>query len=174
MDATISEKNAVNAMSTQQVLQIRVQGKLYAIDLSFVECVLPLMELHHVSGRVPYLTGLMDYRGKNIAVIDLGLWLKFNATDSYNLDTPIIVCSDGQVQVAFVVNEVMQVEIVKPEAVQTQDSFEEKNSPFKALLNLSSGKVLLLDMQRFFGFNFISADVFIPATRRSLSSDSSS
>ncbi len=154
MDATISEENAVNVTSVQQVLPMRVQGKLYAIDLSFVECVLPLMELQHVSGRMPYITGLMDYRGNNLAVIDLGVWLGLDATESYyNLDTPIIVCGNGQTQVAFVVNEVMQVEMVKPETVQT-NSIEESDSPFKASLNLSSGAALLLDMKRLLRVNF--------------------
>ena len=155
MDATISEENAVKLTSVQQVLPIRVQGKLYAIDLSFVECVLPLMELHHVSGRMPYITGLMDYRGNNLVVIDLGIWLGLDGIESYyNLDTPIIVCGNGQTQVAFVANEVMQVEMVKPESVQLSNSFEESDSPFKASLNLSSGTVLLLDMKRFFNINF--------------------
>ncbi len=155
MEATTSEESAVNVTSVQQVLPIRVQDKLYALDLSFVECVLPLMELHHVSGRMPYLTGIMDYRGNSLAVIDLGIWLGLGATESYyNLDTPIIVCGNGQTQVAFVVNEVMQVEMVTAEPIQVPNSFEESDAPLKASLNLSSGTFLLLDTQRFFSINF--------------------
>jgi len=145
-----SDQPPVLMISVQQVLQIRTQGKLYAIDLSFVECVLPLMELHHASDSAPYSIGFIDHRGKNLTVIDLGSWLGFKAKQTYNLDTPIIVCGDGQAQVAFVVSEVMQVEMIKPEVVQAQDLFKETNSPYKASLNLSSGEVLLLDMQNLF------------------------
>lgn len=145
-----SDHTPVQMISVQQVLQIRTQGKLYAIDLSFVECVLPLMELHHASDKAPYSIGFIEYRGKNLAVVDLGLWLGFKAKQTYNLDTPIIVCGDGQALVAFVVSEVMQVEMIKPEVVQTQDLFKEENSPYKASLKLCSGEVLLLDIQNFF------------------------
>ena len=149
LDNPTSDQAPVQMISVQQVLQIRTQSKLYAIDLSFVECVLPLMELHHTSDNAPYSIGFIDYRGKNLTVIDLGLWLGFKAKQTYNLDSPIIICGDGQAQVAFVVSEVMQVEMIKPEIIQTQDLLKEVNAPYKASLNLSSGEVLLLDIQSF-------------------------
>ncbi len=150
LDNPTSDQAPIQMISVQQVLQIRTQNKLYAIDLSFVECVLPLMELHQTSEKAPYSIGFIDYRGKNLTVIDLGSWLGFKAKQTYNLDSPIIICGNGQAQVALVVSEVMQVEMIKPEAIQTQDLFKEVNAPYKASLNLSSGEVLLLDMQSFF------------------------
>ncbi len=154
-------------MSVQQVLKVRTQDKFYAIDLNYVTCVLPLMELQYIPGGAPFLVGLMDYHGKSIAVIDLGLWLGSNTAENYHLDTPIIVCNYGQAQIAFIVDEVMQVEMVKPGTIHMQDSFEDSHSPFKASLNSSSGMMLILDIEQILGFNFNATNAFITETSQS-------
>lgn len=149
-------------LSTRQILPIYLQKDQYAIDLIFVECVLSLTALQPSANSADYLIGLMDYRGKSIPVIDLGLWLGMKPTKPYNLDTPVIVCKNGQKQTAFVVSDVMQVEVVDPDSIKTQNTFEESNVHFEATVNLKSHKALLFDMKHILSIDFIGKDSNIP------------
>ncbi len=146
----------------RQILPIRLQKNQYAIDLIFIECVLPLTALQPIANSVDCLMGLIDYRGKSIPVIDLGLWLGMKPTEPYNLDTPIIVCKNGQKQTAFVVSDVLQVDMIDPNSIKTKNTFEEGNSHFEATVNLKSHKVLLFDMKHVLSVNFITDDSNIP------------
>ncbi len=160
-DTTLINTHKLSAPA-RQILPIRLQKNQYAIDLIFVECVLPLTALQPIVNSADYLMGLMDYRGKSIPVIDLGLWLGMKSTESYNLDTPIIVCKNGQKQTAFVVSDVLQVEVIDPDSIKTKNTFEESNTHFEAAVNLKSHKVLLFDMKHVLSVSFITNDSNIP------------
>ena len=158
-----SENRQAPPVSNRQILPIYLQKYQYAIDLMFVECVLPLTALQPVANGADYLIGLMDYRGKSIPVIDLSLWLGMLPTKPYNLDTPVIICKSGQKRTAFVVSDVMQVEVIDPDSIKTQNTFEKNSAHFEATVNLKSHKVLLFDMQHVLSINFIVKDSNIPA-----------
>lgn len=143
-----------NAEAVDQILRFNTHGTQYAIDLNFVECVVPIMELQYVPGSPHYLAGLMNYHGKTLPVLDLGLWLGHDAMGSFNLDTPIIICGDTQHRIAFIVESVLSIEPVKPGAIQMQNAFAVNQSPFKASLNLTTGLVLLLDVGHMLRINF--------------------
>lgn len=137
-----------------QVLRLRLQEMQCAIDLSFVERVFPLVALQQVPGGPRYLAGLMNYRGESLAVVDLGLWLGMAEGEPYSLDTPIVLCHDGQTRVGFVVSEVLQAEAAAASSVQMESTFAGAASPFMAALNSASGQALLLDMRRIMQLNF--------------------
>ena len=61
-------------VSHQQVLRVRIKDVLCAIDLRWVERVVPMVALQAVPGAPNYLIGFMDYHGSSILVVDLGLW----------------------------------------------------------------------------------------------------
>jgi chemotaxis signal transduction protein len=132
----------------------------YAIELKYVRGILPLMELQPVPGSAHYLAGLMNYHGQSIPVVDLSLWLGSNNDEIYSLHTPIVMCGDGYAQMAFIVNEVFQIEALQPVAVHLQELFDAGNTPFKASLKLDSGIALLLDMQSILNINFLGMDLF--------------
>ncbi len=167
LDTMTSEHVSGVSISTCQILPICAHAMQFAIELKYVNCVLPLMELQHAPSDLDYLSGWVNYRGKNLAVIDLGIWLGLGVTESYDLDAPVIVCSNGEVQLAFVVNEVMQVETVESHAIQMQDSFQKSNSPFVALIKLKSATVSLLDMPCILRKNFSVVDAFNPGLKHS-------
>lgn len=101
----------------RQVLRLRVQDLECGLELELVERVLPLVELQQVPGGPDHLAGLMDYGGESVAVVDLGLWLGMRDVEPYRLDTPIVLCSDGQVRVGFIVSSVAKVEEIPPDTV---------------------------------------------------------
>ena len=147
----------------RQVLRVRIQDTQCAIDLAQVERVLPLVELQQVPGGPPHLAGLMNYRGESLAVVDLGIWLGMQDAQPYSLDTPIVLCREAGLRVAFVVSEAMQIEAAESAAVQMQAAFEQGEAAFTASLNLTSGLALLLDMRRIMTHNFAAAGARIPA-----------
>ncbi|UJP06379.1 MAG: chemotaxis protein CheW [Nitrosomonas sp.] len=156
---TNTEENHADAREVRgQVLCLRTQDARYAIDLRYVECILPLMELHPVPGGAIFLAGLLDYYGKSLATIDLGIWLGLNNPEHYHLDTPIVVCGDGEARLAIIANEIMQIETVTSDAVHMQDMFREGRALFAASLKLNTGIVLLLDMPRILEVNFLLSD----------------
>lgn len=156
--AAVPESTLDVSGSVLRMIRVRIQDTQYAIELKYVECVLPLMELQPVPGGAYYLVGLMDYHGKSVAVIDLGMWLGLNNSEAYHLNTPVIICGGGGAQIAFIASEVLQVETIQPGAIHLQALFSEGNTPFKASLKLSSGIVLLLNMPRILNINFTTAD----------------
>lgn len=156
--AAVSESTRDVSGSVLQAIRVRTQDTQYAIELKYVECVLPLMELQPVPGSAYYLAGLMDYHGTSVAVVDLGMWLGLNNSEAYHLDTPVIICGGGGSQLAFIVSEVLRVEKIQSSAIHLQELFSEGSTPFKASLKLSSGIALLLDMPRILNINFTTAD----------------
>ncbi len=150
-----SKNIKVQPVSVRQILPICVQNDRYAIDLIFVECVLPFTTLQPLANSPDFLIGLIDYRGKSIPIIDLGLWLGMKPTEPYNLDTPVIVCKSGQKQTAFVVTDVMQVEAINSDSIKTQNTHKNSNANFEATVNLKSHKVLLFNMKHVLSVNFI-------------------
>ena len=158
VDVTMTEDPA-EADSERRVICVRAQDSYYAMDLDYVECVLPLMELQPIPGGAGYLAGMMNFHGKGLAVVDLGLWLGLNRPQRYDLDTPVIVCGSGNAQMAFIANEVLRIEPVKPNDMHRQGFFKEGAVPFEASLKLSFGVALLLDMQHILDVNFAAVGV---------------
>ncbi len=156
--AAVSESDRDIPDAILQVIRIRAQDTHYAIALRHVECVLPLMELQPVPGGANYLAGLMNYHGKSLAVVDLGMWLGLKSPAMYHLNTPLVVCGDRCAQIALVVDEVMQIERVQPSAIHMQGLFKEGGAPFEASLSLNAGIALLLDMPRILNINFTRTD----------------
>lgn len=153
---------AVTPTVALQVLRLRLQDIQCAIDLCFVERVFPLVAVQQVPGGPRYLAGLMNYRGESLALVDLGIWLGLTGGEPYSLDTPIILCHDGQTRVGFVVSEVLQAEAAAAGSVQMESTFAGTVSPFIAALNTASGQALLLDMRRIMQLDFSAASLGTP------------
>lgn len=145
-----------------QALRISIDGIQCVIELALVERVIPLLALQQVPGAPHYLVGLMNYHGESIAVVDLGLWLGVENSESYTLDTPIVLCRNGDDRVGFVVDQVIQSESVEASTPQMQMTFEEAGSPFLAALNSETGLSLLLNMPFILKRNFASHSSSLP------------
>lgn len=142
-----------------QIVCVHTQDAQYAIELKYVECILPLMALQPVPGGAHFLAGLLDYYGKSLAVIDLGIWLGLDHPEPYHLDTSVVVCgTDRHAQLGLIVSEVNQVEPVRPDAIHMQGLFGKSEAPFTASLKLDSGITLLLDLPRILNINFTAAN----------------
>ena len=140
-----------------QVLLLQIQEVTCAMDINYVERVFSLVELQQIPQGPPHLVGLLNYYGQNCLVVDLGIWLGMDCSELYTLDTPIVLCSNGCIQIGFVVSEVLQLEVLDTVNIQNKDTFDNVNSPFTASFNSSSGVFLLLDMYQIMKQNFAHA-----------------
>lgn len=147
--------DSVKEIALSQVVSVAIQGTVCAIDLIWVERVLPLLALQSLPGGHDSVAGLMDYHGDSCVVVDLATYLGRPGTKPYTLDTPIILCTDGLTRVGFIVDEVLQIDAVESTLMQMQRQFKESASFFLGEIRVSTGLVLLLDMQRLLTFNFI-------------------
>jgi chemotaxis-related protein WspB len=68
----------------------------YAIDVTRVIELVPRVELRKIPHAPRFLAGLLDYRGKAVPVIDLGLLLDVEASRDW-LSTRIVVVNDSGV-----------------------------------------------------------------------------
>jgi chemotaxis-related protein WspB len=78
------------------LLTFTVGANRYAIDVTRVVEVVPRVELRKISHAPAFLAGLLDYRGKIVPVIDLGLLLD-TAGSRDCLSTRIILVNDTPV-----------------------------------------------------------------------------
>jgi len=151
------------------VLRVLLRKLQCAIYLDYIERVLPLAALQPVPGAPNHLAGILNYRGLSLPVVDLGAWLGVAGKEPYHIDTPMLLCSDGQTRIGFVVNEVMQIERAEASSVQLQAAFSSSGSPFAASLNTAAGLALLLDMKQIMTFNFADAAISCPVEPQLLS-----
>jgi purine-binding chemotaxis protein CheW len=152
-----SEMILDGSISMQQMLLVRVQEVTCAIDVNYIERIIRLVELQQVPRGPQYLVGLMNYYGQNCMVVDLGIWLGLDNVVPYSLDTPIVLCSNGQSIIGFVVNEVLNLNKVDADKIQNQDAFGDVSSPFMASFSSSSGSILLLDLHKILQQSFFRA-----------------
>lgn len=137
-----------------QVIHFLVQGIHLCIDLTYIEKALFLVALEFVPSSTDYLVGLMNYAGESIPVIDLALRLGLTRQKPYNLDTPLLICFDGQHHVAIVVDEILNMFNVYDQELQMQDDFKQEDSPFLAVIKNVNNLSLLINDKVLFDMNF--------------------
>lgn len=129
-------------------LCIRVANMVFCIDLEHVERVLSLVLLQPVPQGPDYLAGLMNLRGRNIPVIDLGVRIGLTDVPAYTADTPLIICKHEGHETGLIVSEVLGIEPVRQEAVQMTDELGQSQTHFWASLNTRHGLALLLETKQ--------------------------
>ncbi|MBZ0106392.1 MAG: chemotaxis protein CheW [Sulfuricella denitrificans] len=148
----------LDAEAVCQVLVIQTQHLLCCIPLSFVERALPLVALHPLPGGPSYLAGFMSMGGASVPVLDLGIRLGLPDAEAYTLDTPIVVCSEGERRMGLLVSSILGIQAVAQQDIQLRPAFEQSAPPFLATLNVTQGLALLLDVSRVIAIDFSLAD----------------
>lgn len=161
-DSKVSRTDLVNACLAAegvcQTLVIQVQHMHCCIPLGFVERALPLVDLHPLPGGPAYLAGFMNMGGASLPVLDLGIRLGLPEAEAYTLDTPIVVCNDGEHKAGLLVSNILGVQTVAQEDIQLRPAFEHSAPPFLATLNISQGLALMLDVSRVIDIDFSLAE----------------
>ena len=144
----IERRGLSRSAVAQEVLHFRISGMQLCVPLDYVYKVLPLMTLQSVPGAPPYLSGLMNLHGDSIPVLDLAMRLGHKSSQSYTLDTPILLCGSGKRRAGLIISEVCYVRNIENKERQMTDLLKEGDLPFLAVFNTDDGLSLMLDIQR--------------------------
>lgn len=149
LPASVADRRAVSrSEASQEVLYFRASSMQLCVPLDYVSKVLPLMTLQPVPGAPPYLRGLMNLHGTSIPVMDLAARLGHTTSQSYTLDTPILMCSYEGRHAGLIISEVQEVRSIDNRERQINDVLSEGNLPFLAVFNSRHGLALMLDIQK--------------------------
>lgn len=140
----LNKKSAV----ALQVLHFSVQHIQMCMDIKFLEKVLPLTLIESLPHSPPYLIGLINVAGKSIPVMDLAIRLGLPHTETYSLETPILLCSHKSHQVGIIVDKVLGLADVKTADLQINDEFNQAASPFLAAVTTGDELSLLMNVER--------------------------
>ncbi|WP_077036126.1 chemotaxis protein CheW [Pelomonas sp. KK5] len=91
--------------ASSQALHFAVPGLHLCLPLECVTRVLPIMALQELPQAPPWVLGLLNLGGEILPVLDLALWLQRPA-HAYDLDTPVLLCSDGRRSAGLLVQRV--------------------------------------------------------------------
>lgn len=104
-------------MGNQSLLVFSLQGLLMAVDVFAVREILWLMEITPLEETPPYMTGVINLRGKIIPVIDLNLRFG-HAPQRYHLTDSVMVVGIDEVPIGLIVNDVREVINISAEDVE--------------------------------------------------------
>ncbi len=132
------------------ILQFSVKNMHIGADLYNIDKVIQLVNLNILPDSQPYTVGLLNLAGKIIPVFDLAICFGLPRNESYTLNTPILICSHKNKNVALIVDEIEGIETVLESMLQMDSEFKNKDSLFYATTTINDKLYLLLDMNKVF------------------------
>jgi len=136
-----------------QVLHLLVKNVHFCIDINNIAQIVQLSRVEIVPNSPSYLAGLMNFAGKSIPLIDLSIRLGFKNTTPYALDTPVLLCSVDNQKACMIIDKIIGLSDIEPEALQMYEEFKTADSPFSAAVILDTGISLLIDIKRVLEFS---------------------
>ena len=79
------------------VLEFLLSGETYAIEMSFIRETLPLVDFTPLFCTPPFVTGIINVRGRIVSIVDMRRFFELPAAGLSNLNRVIIV-SDGRME----------------------------------------------------------------------------
>ncbi len=132
--------------SRLQILHFYVQKTYLCLELKFIQQVLPLTALKAIPTDEDYLVGLLNLAGNGITVIDLATRLGLERENNYTLNTPMLLCSDGQETTGFIIDEILGIEEIERQAIQQRLEFNKPSSFFSGAVSIENKIALLVNI----------------------------
>ncbi len=132
-------------------LTFRLANEMYGIEILKVREIIGMMEITPVPQTPGFVKGLINLRGKVIAVIDLRT--KFNLEEkAYTSETCMIIADLVEKQVALVIDSVCEVVDIPVSGVEETPSFGASiNTAFiKGIGKMEKQVIILLDIEKVF------------------------
>ncbi|MBI2785958.1 MAG: chemotaxis protein CheW [Legionella longbeachae] len=129
-----------------KVLHFRLKDIQVCMDLHYIEKVLPLPLLEIIPSSPIYFVGLMNFKNKCIPVLDLSICIGLVRDQTYSLNTPILLCSDGAHQIGLIVDNVVGLGVIDEEKIEIHEEMTNKSSPFFGAVTQNTGVVLLINI----------------------------
>ena len=105
----MNQSNTEKAFSRQWIVQFRVSGILFALDVKDTTEILHMAELLTPPGIPSFLNGFINIEGKAIPVVDFSTLMGF-PRQSVHRYTPLVIIGKADAPCALIVEEVLKVE----------------------------------------------------------------
>jgi len=139
-------RRKARSVSSSQAIYFSVPGLHLCLPLDNVGRVLPIMNLQEVPQTPQHALGLMNLGGDIIPVVDLALWLRRPAF-AFNLDTPILLCTDGERWAGLLVQTVVGVGAIENGQRRTNTMLGDEPSPFVSVFDRKDQLTFMLDIE---------------------------
>lgn len=141
---------------TVTVLSCLVNTTRICMNLQNIIKNLPLPQLEPVPNSSASLVGLMNVSGRSVPVVDLTTHFQLNRSKAFTLDVPVLLCSDGGREAAFIVDAILGLYEIEKEDLQAKN-YNNTNPFFLATITINSEISLLVNMQHLLATDFLRA-----------------
>jgi purine-binding chemotaxis protein CheW len=128
-----------------RVVAFFLAGQRYALPIERVQEIQQIVAFSDVPGGSSGVVGMINLRGQVIPAVDLRRLVGLPA-DEYTLETPMIICRVGEVLLALVVDEVLDVIELPPGCMQDAPRMHALSSKMLGVARMEDGLTYLLDL----------------------------
>ena len=137
-----STETLPESRATARTLLFSVAGKVYGCDIEAVREIIPYRRATRLPGAPSFVQGLINLRGTIVTVLDLGT--RLDPTRPAVRDGSIILATHGTRVVGVAVDEVMDVQAIEEEHVESHGGA--RDALIRGLGHLEDGVVVLVDI----------------------------
>ncbi len=137
-----STETLPESRATARTLLFSVAGKVYGCDIEAVREIIPYRRATRLPGAPSFVQGLINLRGTIVTVLDLGT--RLDPTRPAVRDGSIILATHGTRVVGIAVDEVMDVQAIDEEHVESHGGA--RDALIRGLGHLEDGVVVLVDI----------------------------
>lgn len=143
----------------RHIVVFRLNGTLFALDIRSVQEIVQQSDIVPVPGAPPFILGIVNLRGRIMAVVDTKRLLGIGATPADKV--LVMVAQLGEHLVGFTVDAVEQVTRIAPDMVEPVGDLvaSEEARRLEGVLKLDGKLVLLLDAARLLDEETVAAAV---------------
>ena len=137
-----STETLPESRATARTLLFSVAGKVYGCDIEAVREIIPYRRATRLPGAPSFVQGLINLRGTIVTMLDLGT--RLDPTRPPVRDGSIILATHGTRVVGVAVDEVMDVQAIEEEHVESHGGA--RDALIRGLGHLEDGVVVLVDI----------------------------
>jgi purine-binding chemotaxis protein CheW len=139
-----SETTVLDALAAARTLLFRVGERTYGCDIDAVREIIPYRRATRLPGAPAFVQGLTNLRGTIVTVLDLGV--RLDPAREPVREGSIILAQHGTRTVGVAVDEVMDVQAMEEEPVDTGAGVESRGGLVRGLGHLGDDIVALIDI----------------------------
>jgi purine-binding chemotaxis protein CheW len=136
----LAEKNKL------QLLHFTVQKNHFCLELNFIQQVLPLVSLKMIPNSQDNVVGLLNLAGLAITVIDLATRVGIPRHENYSINSPILLCTAGELQLGLIIDTIFGIEEVERQSIQMRPEFQKPSSFFLGAVQLENEMTFLFNI----------------------------
>jgi len=139
-----STETLPESRATARTLLFRVAEKVYGCDIDAVREIIPYRRATRLPGAPSFVQGLINLRGTIVTVLDLGI--RLDPSRAPVREGSIILAEHGSRNVGVAVDEVMDVQAITEDPVETGAGGDRRGGLVRGLGHLEDDVVALIDI----------------------------